>query len=360
MRFRTLSIARSIKGTNSSRSLITLGACLAIVASACSSATHSGSSATTTASSGKTVTLRVGYIPSLTAAGVPAVGQALGLWSKVPGVRFDFVPFTTGPAQTEALAGGSIDLENIGGGPAMLGVAGYGKIVAVDNVLDDNYIIGQTHDSVTSVAALRDKSVGYPEGTTAQLLLAVALHQAGMSMSDIRAINMQPATIVSAMTSNQIQAAAIYLPFAASILSNDAGTKVIARLSDYPSLVLPQFWVASNSILQHDPQAVKAFLKVAAVAIDYRAAHLRKAVQDVFAFTKAPSAAPFEEQAKAEDWITSKQILADYRDGQAEAWVANLIRDMGTYGIKETSVPASSLTDFSLDESVLTGGGSSS
>lgn len=322
-----------------------------LVLAACGSSSAKSSAATSR--SQPSVTLNVGYIPSLTAAGVPAVGQALGLWNKVPGVHFNFIPFTTGPAQTAALAGGSIDIENVGGGPAMLGVAGYGKIIAIDNVLGDNYVIGNASDGITSIADLRGKAVGYPEGTTAQLLLAVALHANGLTMSDINGINMQPATIVSAMASHQIQAAAIYLPFAASITQGMPSAKIIGRLASYPTLVLPQFWVASNAILKQHPKAVQAFLAVAAKAIDYRAAHLKQAVQDVLNFTKAPSATPFSEQASAENWVTSKQILTYYRNGTAQKWVDNLLTDLNTYGIAHSPVTGASLTDFGLDEHVL-------
>lgn len=297
--------------------------------------------------------MNVGYIPSLTAAGVPAVGQSLGLWDKISGVHFNFVPFTTGPAQTAALVGGSIDLENVGGGPAMLGVAGYGKIVSVDNVLRDVYIIGQSRDGVTSVPSLRGKSVGYTEGTVSQLLLAEALHANHMVMGDIHAINMQPASIVSAMSGNQIQGAAIFLPFSANITENVQGTSIIGRTTDFPSLVLPQFWVASNRILSQNPAAVRSFLQVAAKARDYRAQNLPQAVQDVFQFTKAPSVKPFQLQADAENWITSKQLLADYQSGQAQTWVSNLLDDLNEFDVAHTSVTASSLTDFTLDTGVL-------
>lgn len=85
------------------------------------------------------------------------------------------------------------------------------KIVAVNNSsLQNQELIVMEDSGIKSVADLKGKNVGYVKNTTAQYFLYQMLKEAGLSWSDINAIEITTADGVTALTSGSIDAFASY------------------------------------------------------------------------------------------------------------------------------------------------------
>lgn len=323
----------------------------ALLLAACSSTTSSKPSSSSKPLSGPT--LRVGYFPSLAGGAVPAIGSHFG-WFTQLGLRVDFIPFTAAPALSAALVGGSIDMGVVGMNASINSLSSYAKIVALDDYDNDDYLLASPSSGITSISELRGKSVGYVEGTNAQIVLQLALDSAHMTLADINGVNLQPPALVSAFLGHQIQAGSIYLPFAASITSAAPGTKVLARASTYlgPSAI-PLVWIASDHVLQTERTQVRKYLEVVAKVQNFRAAHLKQSASIVYQFTKAPTEAPFLEQMTAEGWPTSAQVLKFYNNrGMVTSW-QKIETVLSQAGIIKQTLPASAVMDLSVDTSVL-------
>ena len=297
--------------------------------------------------------LRIGYFPSLAGGAVPAIGSHFG-WFKKLGLQVTFVPFTAAPAASAALVGGSIDMTSIGMNAAINGLAGYARIVGLDDYDNDDFLLSTPGSGIQSLSQLRGKSIGYTEGTNGQIVLQLALDKAHLTLKDVNAINLEPTAIVSSFDAGKIDAASIYLPFEAAITSAVSGTHVLARASTFlgPSAI-PLVWVASNRALSSEQPEIEKFLQVLAMVRNYRATHLRESASIVAQFTRAPSIKPFLEQMSAEGWPNSKETLAFYKAGGMQRAWTRIDGILVQAGIAKTALSPSKVLDLGLDESVL-------
>lgn len=156
------------------------------------------------------VTLRVAAASAENAQGLL---EAAGL-DDTP-YQVDFTVMQGGNLVMEALAAGQIDLGTgsqippIGASQAANG--GNFKIVAIrrTNTLDQELIL-PPNSTITSVAQLRGKSVGYVKNTTAHYFLEKMLEQAGLEWTDINALPLTTSDGLSAVLSNEVDALASY------------------------------------------------------------------------------------------------------------------------------------------------------
>ena len=65
---------------------------------------------------------------------------------------------------------------------------------------------------IASIEDLAGKKVAIPEGTSGDMIVQLALEAAGMSIEDIEKVAMDAATVVSAFSSGQVDAAGIWYP----------------------------------------------------------------------------------------------------------------------------------------------------
>ncbi|MFD0478830.1 ABC transporter substrate-binding protein [Nonomuraea thailandensis] len=150
-------------------------------------------------------TVRFGYISDYNGASLLAIAEKQGLWEK-QGLTPEIKVFTNGPLQIQALGADDLDFGYIGPGAMWLPATGKAKVVAINTLAYADRVIGRP--GVTSIADLKGKKVGVPEGTSGDMVLNLALQKAGMTVKDIQKVPMDPATVVSAFVAGQIDGAA--------------------------------------------------------------------------------------------------------------------------------------------------------
>jgi NitT/TauT family transport system substrate-binding protein len=154
----TTSVGNTGKGWYRSRTaLFALGACVLLVAGACSSSSSSSSSSAP-------VTLRLGYFPNITHA--PAlVGVQEGIFAKdlAPDKLDASKTFNAGPAETEAMLSGAIDVAFIGPSPA---INAFSKSKGAVQIIAGSTSGGAalvTQPDITSVDQLKGKTIATPQ-----------------------------------------------------------------------------------------------------------------------------------------------------------------------------------------------------
>ena len=116
------------------------------------------------------------------------MGQA---WHSTP----DLKVFTNGPIQVQALGAGSASNSVISVRERFgYRLRGKAKIIAMNALGLSDRVIAQA--GINSIADLKGKKVGVPEGTSGDMLLRLALAKAGMQIGDIEVIKMDPITVV--------------------------------------------------------------------------------------------------------------------------------------------------------------------
>jgi sulfonate transport system substrate-binding protein len=188
------------------------------------------------------------------------------------GVGVKFYEIDSGAKQTEAMAAGSLDIASVinttsviladAGGNDVKIVSGFSRPTGL-------FAIVAKDPAIVSPADLKGKTVAGPKGTVLHQLLAAALAKSGLSMDDVRFLQMDIPEARTALLSGRIDAA---LLAAANVLSAQAaGAHVVATAEGY---VKPQLVIAARgAFLREYPQLVDLYVSVNKEALAWIAEH---------------------------------------------------------------------------------------
>ncbi len=182
------------------------------------------------------------------------------------------INFTQDADINSALASGQLDGANIATHTA-LAMAQAGLPIKIIQVLDvsmtaDAIIAGR---NITSIKDLKGKKVAFEEGTTSDILLNYALHQAGMTISDIKPVPMPAADAGAALIAGRVPVAVTYEPYLTLARNHDKQIKLLYTAGKDPGLVSDVF-VVRDDALKNKPGQVLALVRSWGAAVNaYRA-----------------------------------------------------------------------------------------
>lgn len=331
-------------GSTSSTSSPTTSSAAPTAASTTAASTVTTAASTTAPAA---VTVKVGYQPDLHGAGVLDIGQSQHFWQKF-GINLDMVQFSSGPTEMQAMAGGDIQFGYLGPGAVWIPATGQGTIITLDSLEVGDWVIGQP--TITTLADLKGKRVGYAQGTSGEMILRLALQRAGLTMHDIQPIILDPTAVVPAFLSHHIDAAATWVPLTEAISQTEPQAHFLINDSAFSAQhSFPDVWVASRAEVATQPDTVKRFLEGFALANDYRLTHTAQTISLVAHQAGVPTAG-LTAQNKATIWIPSHTLAADYANGTAATWITGLDQLLTTIGKLPQSEPLSQFTAFNLFE----------
>jgi NitT/TauT family transport system substrate-binding protein len=281
--------------------------------------------------------MSIGYIADFPNASVLAIAKDQKLWD-AEGIKPDLKVFTNGPIQIQAMGAGSLNFGTIGPGALWLPASGRAKVVGVNDIGFSDRVIAQA--GINSIADLKGKKVGVPQGTSGDMILRLALAKAGLAITDIHMVPMDPSTLVAAFSSKQIDAAGIWYPLIDAIRPRVPDMKELASNQDfYPATSFINTYVARNEVVQENPKLVTSFLKVMKKAMDYRVANLDRSIELTTAFLQAPAEATAK-VAKSRKMLTSAELTKFTEDGTVTKWLTDfntMFQQFGT--VKEPLSP---------------------
>ena len=222
---------------------------LLLAATACS-ATAGGSGGGGAA--GGPGTLRIGY-------------QKYGLANLLrvrgaSGLRSTWSEFPSGPALTEALNAGAIDVGEVGEAPPVFAAAAGVplRIIGVTSPAPAAEAVLVHHGSpLRSIADLKGRKVALNKGSNVHYLLLKLLRTAGLDLADVQVIYLPPAEGRAAFEARSVDAWVIWDPYLA-IAQAETGARVLA---DGRGVVANRsYFVASEQAVREKPEALRAFL----------------------------------------------------------------------------------------------------
>ena len=175
---------------------------------------------TGSAANGSTTTLRVGYQRF---GGLSLVKAR----NAVPGVSWSL--FESGPALTEALKAGAIDIGQTGEAPPIFAAAAKVPFVIVGTsapVPQGEAVLVKKDKGYKSFADLRGKTVALNKGSNVNWLLVKLLEANHMTLADINVKYLKPAEGRPAFDNDQVDAWIIWDPYYA--LAEQPGVQVLA------------------------------------------------------------------------------------------------------------------------------------
>jgi NitT/TauT family transport system substrate-binding protein len=262
--------------------------------------------------------VRIGYIGDFNGASLAAIATDQNLWA-AEGLQADLKVFTNGPIQIQAFGSASLDFGYVGPGALWLPASGRAKVIAINNLGQADRVIAQA--GLRTLADLKGKKVGVPEGTSGDMLLRLALRKQGMALSDIQLIRMDPSTVVAAFASGQIDAAGIWYPLVGVIKERVPDLVELAKNADFfPEIAFPTAFVARNDVADDLSLKMIAVLKKANA---FRAANLDASIAVTSKFIGV-SADKLTTEAANSKFLTTPQLEAAAADGTAAGWLSTL------------------------------------
>ncbi|WP_433473730.1 aliphatic sulfonate ABC transporter substrate-binding protein [Spirillospora sp. CA-142024] len=262
-----------------------------------------------------------GYIADYNGTSLLAIAEDQKIWEK-HGLKVNAKVFTNGPLQIQALGTGDLDVGYIGPGAFWLPASGQSKIIAINTLGNADRVIAQS--GTASLAQLRGKTVGVPEGTSGDMILTLALKKAGLTKKDIKVVNMDASTIVSAFSSKKIEAAGFWYPAIATIKKRVPGLTELAKNSDFESqMAFPTAFVAGNKFVSGEKDKTAKTIAALREAMEYRTAHMDKSIELTAEMLNVPV-----EQVKA-DAANVKVLSVDEldkmtKDGTIDKWLTGM------------------------------------
>lgn len=281
--------------------------------------------------------IRMGYIADYFGTSMAAIATTKGMWAK-HGLDADLKVFTNGPIQVQALGAGSLDFAYIGPGAMWLPASGHAKVIAVNALGDTDRVISQP--GIKTMAELKGKKVGVPEGTSGDMLLRLALKKNGMTLDDIEVVKMDPSTVVTAFASGQVDGAGIWYPFVEVVRKRIKGLHELASDADFfPDVAFPSAFIVGDK-MAGNTEVVRKVIAVIKEATDFRGANREEAVDITAKFLNVPKEPLDAESVKAK-LPTSKELEKLTREGKVDHWLDTLAGLYTEFGKIKDPLPAS-------------------
>ena len=216
-------------------------------------------------------TINVIYHPTIGGSTAIATAVTQGFFEE-QNLKVNLQMYTSGPPEVAAMVAGQAEFGFIGSGAAWLAFSGQVDIIALDNIALTEQIIARSDAGITTPADLKGKTIAVQEGAAGYTLLLVALQENGLSINDVKVLNIANDNIPSTYNDASIDAWAVWKP-AANSLAEALGDKgfVLADNQTYPEFAFPSTWIANKDYIKEHPDVTQRFVTALTKAQLYRA-----------------------------------------------------------------------------------------
>ena len=179
--------------------------------------------------------------------------------------------------------------------------------------------VAKVTNLVKTMEDLKGKKVAYSSGTSSEDILNNTLTKAGMTMSDIQAVDMDASGIVTAMISGGVDACATWSPNSLKIMEEiPEATKLADNMTFKDTTVSLASWIVTPKYAEENQDTILRFTKALFKGMDYAADdHYEETAKAVADITKTDEASVFDQRGDA-DWLTGKEVSEGAADGTVE------------------------------------------
>ncbi len=278
---------------------------------------------------GELTPITYGYIPDFNGTSLLAIANDQKLWEK-HGLKADLKSFTNGPLQIQAIGTGDLQFGYIGPGAMWLPASGKAKLLTINGVGQADRVIAQP--GINSIQDLKGKKVAIPEGTSGDMIVQLALEQAGMTMDDIEKVAMDAATVVSAFASKDVDAAGIWYPMIDTIKQQVPDLVELAKNTDFVDVMqFPNVMVTGEDYAEKNKETTIKVLKVLRDAMDYRVDNLDATVELV-AKMNAAEVDAIKADASNGKYYKAAELDKLTEDGTIDTWLTAMNKFFETNG----------------------------
>lgn len=271
----------------------------------------------------ETAKVRVAYMPNMGSASLATTAKEKGFFDEM-GLEVEMVEFQGGPAEIAAMASGDIDISQIGHGAHALCAEGEAVIFQIDCTSLADAVIGNKNKGVSSIEELKGKTVAVTSGTSAEIILNLALAEAGLSQDDLELVEMDANGIVSAMVSGNVDACATWSPGTGTILDalGDKGVLLADNNKYVDQVTFPSSFITTQKYADENHDILVRFARALQNASDYRKANIDEVAKLVAAQCEVDSATMLACVGEG-NWLDSEFVGKALEDGTLKNYYEN-------------------------------------
>ena len=296
------------------------------------------------------VTLNVAYMPNYSSLVEVVTGIEKGYFAE-EGITINLVEFADGPTIIAAMEAESIDIGYIGSGAHKLCIAGRAKIFSFAHCGNGDAVIGLKSKGVETAADLKGKVVGYSAGTSSEAILQKTLAQAGLTMDDITAMEMDASGLVSAMVSGSLDACALWSPSSLLVIEQcgDDAVTLANNLTFADQSASVSSWIVMEKYAAENQDILERYLRALYKAKDYRAnpENAREISEWIAAKCGLDVETVYSQRGDAE-WLTAAEMIEMIDSGKMEALYKSKQNGFIASGAVEGEVPVADYVMFDL------------
>lgn len=262
-------------------------------------------------------------MPNMGSASLAVTAREKGYFKDM-GLNVELVEFQGGPAEIAAMSSGDIDIAQIGHGAHALCIEGEGVIFQIDCTSLADAVIGNKSRGIHTTSDLKGKKIATTSGTSAEIILDLALQSAGLTQKDLEIIEMDANGMVSAMVSQNIDACATWSPGTLTI-REALGDKAItlADNNDYVNqATFPSSFITTNSYAAANRRILVRFSRALQNASDYRKANIDQVAGLVAAQCEVEESAMLKCVGEGQ-WLDSSFLGKSLKDGTIKKYYEN-------------------------------------
>ncbi|MDO4483093.1 MAG: ABC transporter substrate-binding protein [Clostridia bacterium] len=294
--------------------------------------------------------LSIAYMPNYASLWSVVTGINQGYFAE-EGLDVQLVEFADGPTIIAAMESGSIDMGYIGPGAHKLCINGRAKVFMLSQIGDADAVLVRPSAGISTYADLKGKKVGYSSGTSSEMILQYALEEAGLTMNDIEAYEMEVSSLVTAMISGSIDACAAWSPNTGVIMAalGDDCVKLCSNATFAHKSVSPASWIVLSGYMDNNRDTVLKFTRGLYKAMDFASDPAN--FEQVAQWVAAQCGTDFESalaQTGDATWPNSQTIITGAQDGTIEGYYKVQQDAFIASGAVEKEVPVSDYVLFDV------------
>ncbi len=266
-------------------SLVLILTLLAGCGSAAPAPTNTASGSPTASPSGeptpKPVKIRVAHHAGLSGTLVTGIDTLKNYFAE-EGLDVEWVEFTSGPPEVAAMVSGDIQFGYLGHGAHTLAAEGKIEVISLSHLGNSEKIYTRKASGINSIADLKGKVIATQLGTSGEVILNMALEEAGMTKDDVKIMNMDMAGAVTAFVANQVDAIACWDIHSTNVVDNVGidNLNMIASTGDFSDkAAFPGSWVVTPEYAKKNEDVVVRFIRALYKCYDFRAANYEESIK---------------------------------------------------------------------------------
>lgn len=271
----------------------------------------------------ETAKLRVAYMPNMGSASLAVTAKEKGYFKEM-GLEVEMVEFQGGPAEIAAMASGDIDISQIGHGAHALCASGEAVIFQIDCTSLADAVIGNKTKGVNTIEDLKGKKVAVTSGTSAEIILNLALKSKGMTTDDVELVEMDANGTVSAVISGNVDACATWSPGTGTIMKalGDNGVMLANNQDFLDQVTFPSSFITTQKFADSNHDVLVRFARALQKAGDYRAENIDEVAKLVAKQCEVDEAVMLAGTEEG-NWLTGEFMGKALSDGTIKAYYEN-------------------------------------